>query len=146
MTSKHDDFPTPDSWLAHRISYGETDTMGWAYYGEYLHFFERGRSQFIRDRGMSYADVEKRGVILPVREAWSRYRAPCRYDDLIWIRTGISKWGRASVLFVYRLYNEEKKTLLCEGYTHHPCVNSAGRPIPAPKWFKELFTAVPQNK
>lgn len=70
------DFPTPETWFPHRVSYGETDCMGVLYYAEYLHIFERARSAFIRERGMSYADVEKRGIILPVREAQCRYRSP----------------------------------------------------------------------
>jgi acyl-CoA thioester hydrolase len=139
MPQKKNPFPSPDSWLAHRVSYGETDKMGWTYYGEYLHYFERARGQFIRERGMSYAEVEKRGAILPVREAWSRYRVPCRYDELIWIRTGISEWSRASLRFVYELYDEERKTLLCEGYTHHACVNADGKPVAVPDWLKKLF-------
>ena len=76
------DFPTPDVWLAHRVSYGETDTMGYLYYAEYLHLFERSRSEYIREMGMSYAEVERLGIMLPVREAQCRYRRPARYDDL----------------------------------------------------------------
>ena len=55
----HDQFPTPDIWMPHRVSYGETDTMGVLYYAEYLHLFERARSEYIRRCGMSYAEVEK---------------------------------------------------------------------------------------
>lgn len=51
--------------MPHRVSYGETDTMGVLYYAEYLHLFERARSAYIRSCGMSYADVEKKGIILP---------------------------------------------------------------------------------
>ena len=51
------DFPTPDVWLAHRVSYGETDTMGYLYYAEYLHLFERSRSEYIREMGMSNASA-----------------------------------------------------------------------------------------
>jgi hypothetical protein len=61
-----------DFWFSHRVSYGETDSMGVLYYAEYLHIFERARNQFIRDRGLSYAMVEERGLFLPVREARCR--------------------------------------------------------------------------
>ncbi len=57
MASKIE-FPQNDSWYHHFVSYGETDTMGVLYYAEYLHLFERSRSLFIRERGMSYAEVE----------------------------------------------------------------------------------------
>lgn len=132
-------FPTPETWYAHRVSYGETDTMQQAYYGEYLHFFERARSQFIRDRGMSYAEVERRGVLLPVREASCRYRRPARYDDLILVRAGISKWGGASITFAYEIWDEARQTLLATGHTQHACVGPEGRPVRAPSWLKELF-------
>ena len=77
----HMEFPTPAIWFSHRVSYGETDTMGVLYYAEYLHIFERARSEYIRALGMSYADVERRGVYLPVREAECRYRSPAHYDE-----------------------------------------------------------------
>lgn len=134
------DFPTPETWLAHRISYGETDTMGVLYYAEYLHLFERGRSEFIRARGMSYATVEERGIMLPVREAQCRYRSSARFDDLVQIRIGITEWGRASLTFTYEIRNETKDKLLATGMTQHACVNPTGRPVAVPDWLKDLFT------
>lgn len=134
-----DDFPKPDHWLDHRVSYGETDTMGLLYYGEYLHLFERTRGAFIRETGMSYAEVERRGIFLPVREAGCRYRRPARYDDLIRMRAGIEKWGRASMRFVYQIWDEPRENLLTTGFTEHACVNADGRPIPVPEWLRSLF-------
>ena len=135
------DFPTPEVWLPHRVSYGETDTMGVLYYAEYLHLFERARSAYIRQCGMSYADVERKGIILPVREAQCRYRAPAHYDDLVQVRAGISEWGRASLRFVYEIWNEDKTRLLAEGMTQHALVNPQGRPVPVPDWFRRLCAA-----
>ncbi len=134
------DFPNPETWYAHRVSYGETDAMQQAYYGEYLSFFERARSQFIRERGMSYAEVERRGVLLPVREACCRYRRPARYDDLILVRAGIAKWGGASMTFQYEIWDESRQTLLATGHTQHACVGQDGRPVRTPSWLKDLFT------
>ncbi|MEG1610342.1 MAG: thioesterase family protein [Bilophila sp.] len=141
------DFPTPDVWLAHRVSYGETDTMGYVYYAEYLHLFERARGEFIREQGMSYAEVERRGILLPVREARCRYRRPARYDDLVQIHAGISEVGRASLTFVYNVTDAERKTLLAEGMTQHACTNREGRPVRAPEWFRALMcgTVTPEE-
>ena len=134
------EFPTPDIWLPHRVSYGETDTMGYLYYAEYLHLFERGRSEYIREiLGMSYAEIERRGICLPVREATCRYRRPSRYDDLIMIRVGIREVGRASLTFVYSVTDAERKTLLAEGMTQHACANMEGSPVRSPEWFTELM-------
>lgn len=87
---------------------------------------------------MSYAEVEKRGVMLPVREVQCRYRSPARYDDLVWIRAAIGEWRRASLRFVYEIRNEDKKLLLAEGMTVHAVVNHEGRPAPLPDWFRKL--------
>lgn len=135
------EFPLPQTWLAHRVSYGETDCMGVMYYAEYLCLFERGRSEYIRERGISYAEVEKRGVIIPVREAQCRYRSPCHYDELIFIRTGISEIGRASFRFIYETFDENKTRLLAEGMTQHALVNREGKPVRLPDWFRTLLTA-----
>lgn len=133
------EFPTPETWLAHRVSYGETDCMGVMYYAEYLHLFERGRSEFIRQRGISYAEVEKKGVIIPVREVECRYRSPCHYDELVYIRIGVSEVGRASFRFVYQIWNEDKTRLLAEGMTQHALVNDQGKPVRMPDWFRDLL-------
>ncbi len=127
------------AWLAHRVSYGETDSMKVLYYAEYLHLFERARSEFIRTHGMSYADIEARGIFLPVREAKCRYRAPARYDDLVHIHVGLASYGRASMIFVYDLYNEDKSKILAEGQTEHAVVNELGKPCAVPDWLKQLF-------
>ena len=132
------EFPSPEIWLPHRISYGETDCMGVMYYAEYFHLFERSRNEFIRSLGMSYADVEKKGILLPVREADCRYRSPARYDDLVYVRAAISDWGRASLTFVYELWDEQKTRILAEGKTQHAVVNPQGRPVRMPDWFRAL--------
>lgn len=133
-------FPEQDIWLQHRVSYGETDTMGLVYYGEYMHYFERVRSHFIREHGMSYAEVEARKLFLPVREASARYRSPARFDDLLWIRTGIDEWRRASIRFIYEIRDEHRERILATGHTLHACVGPDGKPIAVPDWLKELFT------
>lgn len=135
------DFPVPDTWLAHRVSYGETDTMGVLYYAEYLHIFERVRSEYIRERGMSYVEVEKRGFYLPVREASCRYRLSAKYDDLLQVRAGIQEWGRASLRFVYEIRNEDKSLILATGMTQHAVVSAAGKPVAVPDWLKNLLVA-----
>ena len=110
--------------------------MGVLYYAEYLHIFERARSQFIRDKGLSYTEVEKRGVFLPVREARCRYRKPFRYDDLIRVNAGITHWGKASLTFNYVLWNEAQNTFMAEGMTQHACVDRSGKPVAVPAWLQ----------
>lgn len=135
----HSNLPERTSCYRHLVSYGETDTMGVVYYGEYLHIFERSRNFYIREHGMSYAEVEKRGIILPVREAQCRYRAPVRFDDEILVLVGISLWKRASMQFSYEVWNKDKTLLHATGMTEHAAVNPEGKPVRVPDWLKELF-------
>ncbi|MFW5838237.1 MAG: acyl-CoA thioesterase [Desulfovibrionaceae bacterium] len=132
-------FPSPDVWLAHRVSYGETDAMGRVYYGEFFHLFERARGQFIRDYGLSYAEVERRGLLLPVREAGCRYRQPIGYDELIFIRAGVSRWKRASMAFAYEIRDDSKERILATGMTEHACIDPAGKLQRIPQWFRDIF-------
>ncbi len=138
------DFPTPDIWLPHRVSYGETDTMGFVYYAEYLHYFERARTAYIRQCGISYADIEERGIFLPVREATCRYRSPARYDNLLYIRIAISEWGRASIRFVYEVRDESKERIMAEGSTQHALIHRDGKPVPVPGWLKDVLSNLRQ--
>ena len=126
-------------WMQHRVSYGETDTMGVLYYAEYLHIFERGRNALIRAYGLSYNDVEKRGLYLPVRDASCRYRSPARYDDLLNLHVVASEWRRASLVFQYEMYDESKTRLIAQGSTQHACVDNSGRPVKVPEWFRNAF-------
>ena len=130
------DFPSAHIWMSHRVSYGETDAMGVLYHAEYLHIFERSRNAYIRACGMSYRVAEERGLFLPVREAFCRYRVPARYDDLIRVRAGITQWGRASLSFTYEIYDEAERVLLTTGNTQHACVDASGRPMAVPDWFR----------
>lgn len=132
-------FPTPSCWLTHRVSYGETDAMGVVYYANYLHLFERGRSELIRNLGLSYADVEQRGIFLPVREATCRYLAPARYDDIVHIRTGLAERSRASLHFVYEITDQDKCRILSRGTTQHAVVNAQGRPVRIPDWLRAIL-------
>ena len=134
---KQETFTHPSVWLAHRISYGETDAMGIVYYAEYFHIFERARDAIIRLSGMSYRLVEEKGFYLPVREARCRFRSPAHFDDVVWCRAGVSGCGHASITFEYELYDEEKKLLLVTGMTQHACTTAVGRPVRLPDWLRE---------
>ena len=127
------EFPEPSIWFQHRVSYGETDAMSVMYYAEYLHLFERSRSEFIRAHGMSYATVEEREIMLPVREAQCRYKRPARFDDLLNVHVGISKWGRASMTFYYEVYDAEKKNPACHRIHRTRLHEPDGTACPCPR-------------
>ncbi len=137
-----DQFPTPSIWVGHRISYGETDAMGIVYYAEYLHIFERARDAYIRVSGLSYTEVEARGIYLPVREVQCRYRSPARFDDVVHCRCGIAEWGRASLTFRYELMNEARDRVLVTGMTQHASADRSGRPVRMPDWLRAITDGV----
>ncbi len=139
------DFPDASAWYAHRISYGETDAMGVLYHAEYIHIFERSRGELSRAFGYPYKKMEECGVMLPVVEAYCRYRRPARYGDLIFVHVGISEWGRASVGFRYRIYNEDKTVLLAEGTTKHACTDLKGIPKRVPDAIRQAFSVRPDE-
>jgi acyl-CoA thioester hydrolase len=110
-----------------RVIYGDTDQMGVVYYANYLRYFEAGRNEFIRAKGMRYRDFEERySLMLPVTEASVRYLAPARYDDLLSLETSLEEIRRASACFAYRLVRENQQ-LLATGRTVHACVDLEGK-------------------
>jgi acyl-CoA thioester hydrolase len=110
-----------------RVIYGDTDQMGVVYYANYLRFFEAGRNEFIREKGLRYRDFEASySLRLPVTEAAVRYQQPARYDDLLRLETSLEQIRRASASFVYRLLREDG-LLLATGRTVHACIDLDGK-------------------
>ncbi|MFA5815668.1 MAG: thioesterase family protein [Bacteroidales bacterium] len=89
-----------------RIRYGETDQMGYVYYGRYAEFYEIGRTELFRVLGMTYRDLESRGILLPVVRMVAKYYRPAAYDELITIRTILRSIPTARITFFYEIYNE----------------------------------------
>ena len=122
-----------------RVLYGDTDSMGVAYYANYLKWFEIGRTELFRRVGSSYRLLEERGCFLPVYEAYCRYHNPARYDDIITIETTFSFAGKARFRFDYRLLHQNHGALLAEGYTVHVCTDRDGRVLKPPAYLNELL-------
>ena len=122
-----------------RVRYADTDQMGFAYYGNYLRWFEVGRAELLRAHGVSYRQVEEAGVRLPVLEAHCRYLRPARYDDLLAVEVTVVGAGRASVQFAYRILREEDGELLATGTTEHCFTDPAGRPRRPPAFLTRLL-------
>jgi acyl-CoA thioester hydrolase len=123
-----------------RVRYAETDGMGVVYYGNYLIWFEVGRTDLLRQLGESYREIEENeGVYLPVVEAHCRYHRPARYDDLVDIVTRASRPSRASVQFDYELSRAEDRILLASGSTLHVAVGRDGKPRRLPRKLRELL-------
>jgi acyl-CoA thioester hydrolase len=92
-----------------RVRYAETDQMGVAYHTHYLVWCEVGRTDFIRELGVTYARLEAEGLFLAVAEAQIRYAAPARYDDLILVHTRVERVQSRALTFAYELMRDGPK-------------------------------------
>jgi acyl-CoA thioester hydrolase len=111
-----------------RVRYAETDQMGVAYHGGYFAWFEVGRTDLLRARGVTYRELESRDVRLPVIETGARFLRPVLYDDLIEIRTRVSEVSGARLRFDYELHRDGTDGPLATAFTAHAAVNGKGRP------------------
>ncbi|HEY6190886.1 MAG TPA: thioesterase family protein [Bacteroidota bacterium] len=123
-----------------RVRYADTDQMKMVYYGKFFEYFEQGRSDLLREIGLSYPEIERMGYYLPVIEAHARYLRSARYDDLLTVKTMLSELPQARVRIEYEVFNEGEKDPLASGYTVHTFVNAAsGKPARAPGLFLETL-------
>ncbi|CAM4188165.1 acyl-CoA thioester hydrolase [Paenibacillus endophyticus] len=147
---------TQASWFTHplRVRYQETDQMGVVFHGNYVTWFEIGRTEWIRNAGYSYKEIEANGLLLPVVDLECRYILPARYDDMVIVCTRIGACTPVRVTFesqVRRVGKEEFEAgvfagsdqlpgeLLVEGGTKHVWVNASWQPARLNKVMPELF-------
>jgi acyl-CoA thioester hydrolase len=120
-----------------RVRYGDSDRMGYAYYGNYPLYFEVGRTEMLRELGLTYKEMEDSGVILPVINLQVNYLAPAYYDDLLTVKTYIKEKPGVRIKFDYEIYNQtgekinygETTLVFTDAVSRKPC-----RP---PKYFME---------
>ena len=105
-----------------RVRYGETDQMGYMYYGNYAEFYEVGRVEMLRSLGMTYRSMEEDGIMMPVLEMRSRYLKPALYDEEITIKTILDKMPGVKIHFRYEFYNESNE-FIHEGETTLAFIN-----------------------
>jgi len=122
-----------------RVRYAETDRMGVVYYANYFVWFEVGRTDWLRQTGWTYREMERDGVSLPVIEAQCEYRQPARYDDEIEIATNGTLVTPVRVRFDYALSRAGDDTAIAAGHTVHAAVDPDGRPCRLPDRVCEMF-------
>jgi acyl-CoA thioester hydrolase len=129
-----------------RVRYAETDQMGYAYYSNYLVWFEVGRTNFCRVRGFAYADLEKETeTFLPVVECRCRYLKSLKYDDEFVVRTRVKRLRKRMMSFHYEVRSPDSRTIYAEGETKHVFTNRDGRPKSLPRQYWRFLepTSVP---
>ncbi len=119
-----------------RVSYADTDQMGVVYYSNYFIWFERGRTELLRETGLPYKDLEKQNLFLPVVEASCSYKASAQYDDIIIVKTRIKKIGKSSIIFTYEILRKLDGEFLASGETTHAFINRDRKVIRIPAEIK----------
>ena len=121
-----------------RVRYGETDQMGFCYYGNYAQYLEVARVETLRNQGISYKELEEKGILLPVRNYSIKYVSPAKYDDLLIIHTEIKKLEGSRIVFSYQIHKD--KQLIATAKTELVFVSSKTfKPIKMPPSFELLI-------
>lgn len=143
-------------WYLHplRVRYQETDQMGVVFHGNYVTWFEIGRTEWVRNAGYDYKTIEERGLLLPVIDLWCRYAQPARYDDTVLVCTRIAECTPLRVMFESQIRRVELSQfepaalsadtelpgeLLVSGGTKHVWVNKDWQPARLNKAMPELY-------
>jgi acyl-CoA thioester hydrolase len=120
------------------VRYAETDQMGVAYHGNYFAWFEVGRTDLLRNHGLTYKDLEAQDLRLPVILAQARFVRPALYDDVLEIKTEVTALSGARVSFAYEVRRGDDG-VLATGTTSHAAVDGRGRPRRLPEQLRRLL-------
>ncbi len=135
---------SPRHSLRFRVRYSETDQMGTFYNSRPLEWFEMGRTELLRSLDLPYAQLEERGLFLPLVEAKVEYLGRARYDDWLEMTTTLGFAGRARVRTDVEILQVETRKGVVRGCTIHAFADRDGRAIRPPAWFRERFAALPR--
>jgi len=125
-----------------RVRYAETDQMGVVHHGNYFTWFEIGRVELCRELGFEYKQMETEDdSFIVVAEARCRYKRPARFDDVLEIRTRVTRSQRRTLRFGYEIFNQATGELIATGETLHVICDSHGRPKSLPEKYRQFFPA-----
>ena len=133
-TSNAGDKPPREAHFTFRVRYVECDPMGFLHHSNYLPFFEMGRTEMLRQGGISYRELEERDFLFVVTRIEIKYRRPARYDDELDLLTRIAKQTYVRIEHVYEMRNKTTGELLCTGESTIACVNRKGEIQKIPDW------------
>jgi acyl-CoA thioester hydrolase len=116
--------------ISFRVRYAETDRMGLLHHANYIVYFEMGRTELLRERGISYRDIEDSGHLLVVVEVGCKFKRPAYYDDLLTLRTTVERVTHVKIVHRYEVFRDG--VLLAEGHSTLACVDREGKPQALP--------------
>ncbi|MCL2760813.1 MAG: tol-pal system-associated acyl-CoA thioesterase [Desulfuromonadales bacterium] len=121
-----------------RIYYEDTDAGGVVYHARYLAFFERGRTEFFREQGISVRDFHDKGSVFPVIRMELDFKAPARLDDLLRVDTELVEVGKTSFTFSQKIFRVEDEKLLVKCKVTLVCVGDGMKPKRIPKELERI--------
>ncbi len=121
------------------VRYCETDRMGVVHHSRYFPWFEVGRTDFFKQSGMTYDQMEQMGIWLPLVDCYCKFFQGARYGDTILIEVSLEERGVAKWKFAYRILREEDGILLATGYTTHGFTTPELKPINLKKQYPEIY-------
>jgi len=122
-----------------RVRYSETDQMGVVYHGNYIPYFEIGRVEWLRNKGVSYKSMEENGIALPIVSMTLNYKKPARYDELLTVKTKFRSQTSVKIEFDCEIWNEQKELLTTAHFILVFVDVKTGRPIAPPAYINELL-------
>ena len=122
------------------VRYAETDMMGVVYHGNYLPWFEVGRTNLLKEFGIPYRELEQDGYFLPVLEVQAKYHRPAVYDDTVTVITSLREKPSLRITLDYEIRRDED--LLVTGKTVHAFIDRSGRPVRPPTSFTEKMNTL----
>ncbi|MDR3621500.1 MAG: thioesterase family protein [Paludisphaera borealis] len=117
-----------------RVRYAETDRMGLLHHATYFVYFEIGRTELLRERGITYREVEDAGHFLVIIDIGCKFKKPALYDDLLTLRTTVTRVTHVKIVHSYQLFRDGE--LLAEGHSTLACVDRDGKPQGLPEMLK----------
>lgn len=124
-----------------RVRYSETDQMGVVYHGNYIPYFEIGRVEWLRNKGISYKSLEENGIALPIVSMTLNYKKPARYDDLLTVKTRFKNYSSVKIEFDCEIWSEQKELLTTAQFILVFVNMKTGRPMIPPAYILEVMQA-----
>jgi acyl-CoA thioester hydrolase len=122
-----------------RVRYGETDQMGVVYHGSYVPYFEIGRVEWLRNKGVSYKDMEQNGIALPIVSMHLNYKKPAKYDDLLTIHTKLKSYSGVKIEFDCEIRNENEELLTTAHFILVFVDVNSGKPTTPPQYILDII-------
>lgn len=125
-----------------RVEYHHTDQMGIVHHSNYIKFFEAARTEWLRAAGLTYAEMERRGVMMPIVDVQIKYRQPSYYDEMLSIRTYVDELPMARMTFRYEIRGEDGRDVASGTTTLGFIDSQTRRPQRAPEWLMEVLRSM----